>query len=248
MGLFNLFSRKKVVEIADFSFLKTDVHSHLIPGIDDGSQTMDETIGMLLKFSELGYKKVITTPHVMSDQYHNTSEIILSGLKDVQDEIQKLNIPITIDAAAEYYLDEFLSDKVKNHDVLTFGEKKYLLFELSFTTPPNLLDQFIFDVKMAGYYPVIAHFERYPYYFENGLTKMQQLRDKGVKIQMNMLSLTGHYGPQVKKQAEIMVKNGFVDLVGSDTHRIQHLQLLDALRGNPVFQKLQDMPLINYDL
>jgi protein-tyrosine phosphatase len=247
MKLINLFKRKSLESLQDLSSLITDVHSHLIPGIDDGSQSIDESLGMLLKLSELGYQKVITTPHVMSDQYRNTPEIILDGLEQLRTAATEAGIPIEIDAAAEYYLDEFLTEKVEREEVLIFGDN-YLLFELSFTTPPNLLDSFIFSAKTRGYNPVIAHFERYPYYFSNPEDKLVDLRNKGVLIQLNALSLTGHYGPHVKKQAEWMVDHDFVDLVGTDAHRIQHLQQLNKLFSNKYFVKLTQRDLLNKTL
>jgi tyrosine-protein phosphatase YwqE len=247
MKLLNLFKRTTPESLQDLSKLITDVHSHLIPGIDDGSQSLDETLGMLLKFSELGYQRVITTPHVMSDQYRNTPEIILRGLEEVRAAVTEAGIPIQVDAAAEYYLDEFLTEKVEREEILTFGDN-YLLFELSFTTPPNLLDNFIFSAKTRGYNPVIAHFERYPYYFSNPQEKLSDLRNKGVMIQLNALSLTGHYGPHIRKQAEWMVDHDFVDLVGTDAHRIQHLQLLNKLFSNKYFIKLMERDLLNKTL
>lgn len=248
MGILkSLFQSKNKKTPYDLSDLKVDIHSHLIPGIDDGSQSMEETIGMLLRFVDLGYKKVITTPHIMQDHYPNTPEVIKKGLEEVKNEISKLKIPISIEAAAEYYFDEFLFDKIKNQEILTFGEN-YALFEFSFVSKPHNVDQLIFDFKTNNYTPIIAHYERYPYLFDRGSDYVQSLKDKGLKIQMNLNSLTGHYGKPVQKQAEMLIDNKLVDFVGTDCHRIQHLEILEANLKGDYFHKLSNLDLINRKL
>ncbi len=142
------------------------MHSHLIPGIDDGSRSMDETIAMLAKFQSLGYKKIITTPHVMQEVYPNTSVIINQGLKQVQETAKSLGLTIEIEAAAEYYFDDHLIELIKNNDVLSFGDN-YVLVEFSFHTPPIFESQLFFEMQMAKYKPILAHFERYPYFHDS---------------------------------------------------------------------------------
>lgn len=248
MGILkSLFQSKAHKAPYDLSDLKVDMHSHLIPGIDDGSQSMEQTIGMLLKFVELGYEKVITTPHVMQDHYPNNPKIIKEGLKEVQAEIEKLNIPISIEAAAEYYFDEFLFDKIKNREILTFGGN-YVLFEFSFASKPHNVDQLIFDFKTNDYTPILAHYERYPYLFNGGPEYVQSLRDKGLKIQVNLNSLSGHYGKDIKKQAEMLINHKLVDLVGTDCHRIEHLEILEENLKNDYFHKLANLDLLNRKL
>lgn len=248
MGILkSFFTSNKNKTPYDLSALKVDMHSHLIPDIDDGSQSMEQTIGMLLRFVELGYQKVITTPHIMSDYYPNTPKIINSGLYEVRKEIDRFNIPISIEAAAEYYFDEFLFDKIKSKELLTFG-KDYVLFEFSFVSIPHNIDQLIFDFKTNNYTPILAHYERYPYFFEYGAEYVETLRSKGVKIQMNLNSLTGHYGKPIQKQAEMLVDHKLVDFVGTDCHRIEHLETLEANLKGDYFQKLIDLNLLNNQL
>lgn len=241
--LSSLFQSKNQ-EPYDLSDVLVDMHSHLIPGIDDGSESMDHTIGMLLRFEELGYKKLITTPHIMSDHYKNTPEIILSGLSDVKKEIEKHNIDIELQAAAEYYTDEFFMDKIEEGNLLPFG-KNNVLFEFSFSAKPIQVNEAIFALKNNGYQPVLAHFERYAFYLEDGESALEDLKNRGVDIQMNLNSLTGHYGKPIKKQAEMMVDKAYIDYVGTDCHRIEHLDLLQENLKNPYFHKLKDIPLKN---
>ena len=246
MSLFSTLFKKKSLELFDLSKIGIDMHSHLIPGIDDGSRSMDETIAMLAKFESLGYKKIITTPHIMQEVYPNTSEIINQGLKQVQETAKSLGLSIEIEAAAEYYFDDHLIELIKHKDILSFGQN-YVLVEFSFHTPPIFEDQLFFEMQMAKYKPVLAHFERYPY-FHDSLDKAKEYRNKGVNIQVNLNSLTGHYGPQVRKQAEKLIDANLVDFVGSDCHRMQHLMMLEEHLSNPYFHKLEKLNLKNGEL
>ena len=237
MGLFsNLFKKKEVLPPFDLGRFKSDMHSHLIPGIDDGAQDMDQTIAMLAKFESLGYKKVVTTPHIMTDSFPNNPEIILSGLEKVKNEIKKVGIEIEIEAAAEYYFDETLMPKIKNKELLTFGDN-YVLVEFAFHSPPQFLDQLFFELKTHGYRPVIAHFERYLYYLGK-IEKAEKWRSEGINIQINLNSLFGQYGPEVQKQAEKLIDEGQFDFVGTDCHRIEHLMILEKNLSSPYLHKI----------
>lgn len=247
MGWLSSIFQTRNQEPYDLSDLMVDMHSHLIPGIDDGSESMDHTIGMLLRFKELGYKKLITTPHIMSDHYKNTPEIILSGLAEVRKEMEKHNIDIELEAAAEYYTDEFFIEKIEEGNLLRFGENN-VLFEFSFSAKPRQVNEAIFALKNNGYQPVLAHFERYSFYLDDGEKAIDDLKNRGVHIQMNLNSLTGHYGKPIKKQAEMLVDNQLLDYVGSDCHRIEHLDLLQENLNNPYFHKLKELKLKNRSL
>ena len=237
MGLFsNLFKKKEVLPPFDLGRFKSDMHSHLIPGIDDGAQDMDQTIAMLAKFESLGYKKVVTTPHIMTDSFPNNPEIILSGLEKVKNEIKKVGIEIEIEAAAEYYFDETLMPKIKNKELLTFGDN-YVLVEFAFHSPPQFLDQLFFELKTHGYRPVIAHFERYLYYLGK-IDKAEKWRSEGINIQINLNSIFGQYGPEVQKQAEKLIDEGQFDFVGTDCHRIEHLMILEKNLSSPYLHKI----------
>lgn len=245
MGLFSsLFSKKEKLGPADLSVLKVDMHSHLIPGIDDGSKSLDDTIGMLTKFKELGYSKIITTPHIMSDFYKNTPETILGGLEEVRAELKRINLDIELEAAAEYFYDETFVERLAKDDFLTFGKEKYVLIEFAFSSEPRGYDEFFFDMLMKDYRPVIAHFERY-IFLHGSIDKAREWREKGIQIQLNLNSLSGHYGPSVKKQAEMLVDSGQIDFIASDCHRIDHLNQIDELRTNEYLHKVLELPLKN---
>ncbi len=247
--MFGKWLRKKTPALPPIHFghFKVDMHSHLIPGIDDGSKSMDTTIAMLAKFESLGYKKVITTPHVMSDYYKNTPEIILAGLKNVQETAKELNLRIEIEAAAEYYYDDhFMNALLKKEKLLTFGDR-YILFEFSFHSEPNQIDTLVFEMLTQNYRPILAHFERYMYYL-GSVEKAIELRERGVNIQLNINSLIGHYGPDIQKQAQLLVDEKLVDFVGSDCHRIEHLLTMEKGANLPYLHKLLELPLKNQQL
>lgn len=237
MGFFgNIFKKQEKLEPFDIGRLKVDIHSHLIPGIDDGAQDMDQAIAMLAKFERLGFKKVVTTPHVMTDSFPNTNKIILDGLEALRVEAKKSGLKIEIDAAAEYYFDETLMPKISNKELLTFGDN-YVLVEFAFHSKPQFLEQLFFELKAKGYRPVVAHFERYMYYL-GAIDKAEAWRKNGVNIQINLNSLSGQYGPEVKKQAERLIDAGAFDFVGTDCHRIEHLLLLEENLTNPYIHKI----------
>lgn len=221
---------------ADLGVLKCDVHSHFIPGIDDGAQTMDQSMELLAAMAELGYRKVVTTPHNMADGYRNTPEIILGGLERVRDEARRRGIAMEIDAAAEYYLDHELEQKVADGKVLTFGDG-YLLFELPFISEPAVMSSVIFQMQTAGYRPVLAHPERYTFWY-NDFSKYERLKERGVLFQLNTIALSGAYGPQAKQIAERLIDAGYYELLGSDCHGMNHVQAIKNTLARPYLHKL----------
>ncbi|WP_448519711.1 tyrosine-protein phosphatase [Rhodoflexus sp.] len=220
--MISLFRIKKTT-YGTVSPLTVDMHSHLLPGIDDGVQTFEQAIEILREFERLGYKKLIITPHVMSDFYRNTPEIIFNRLDQLSDIIAQLGIEISIEAAAEYYLDEFFVRKLENKEpLLTLGEG-YVLFETSFMNPSPYIEHAIFMMLSNGYKPVLAHPERYGYLYGK-FHKLAEWYEKGVLMQINSGSLVGYYGPQAKYTAEQLIDEHMVSFIGSDCHREKHLK------------------------
>jgi len=191
---------------------------------------------LLTAMAELGYRKVVTTPHNMADGYKNTPEIILGGLERVREELKRRGIPMEIDAAAEYYLDHELEQKVIERKVLTFGNN-FLLFELPFISEPNMLLQVVFQMQTLGYRPVLAHPERYAFWY-NDFTKYERLKERGVLFQLNMIALSGAYGPQAKQIAEKLIDAGHYDLIGSDCHSMNHVQAIKNTLTRPYLHKV----------
>ena len=197
--------------------INVDIHSHLLPGLDDGVQSYEESEDIILHFQKMGYRKLITSPHVMSDTYKNTTERILARLAKLQTYLKNQEIEVEIQAAAEYYLDEQVFKMVeKIRRCLTFG-KNYLLFETNFLNEPFNMKEFIFLATTKGYKPVLAHPERYAY-LQNNLDKAKDLLDRGVLFQINISSITGYYSKIVQTTANKLIDKGWVHLLGSDCH------------------------------
>lgn len=215
---------------------KIDLHSHLIPGIDDGAESMDEAIELILRLKALGYTKLITTPHIASHRYPNTSAVILEGLKELHIELRIRNIDIEIEAASEYYLDEHFMQLLEQRDILTFGGS-FVLFELSYVNHPLGLFEMIKQIQQAGYKPVLAHPERYLYMYK-AFEKYERLKTMGVYFQLNLNSLTGYYSAEVKTAAMELLDRGMIDFIGSDTHKARHVQTLCGVFDAPAYAHL----------
>ncbi|NND78029.1 MAG: capsular biosynthesis protein [Flavobacteriales bacterium] len=246
MGFFSKFLRKKeeLLDPVDLSVLHTDVHSHLIPAIDDGSKSIEDSVNMIIRFKKLGFKKLITTPHVMSDFYRNTAVNITEGKNNVNKELDERKINMSLEASAEYYLDDDLERKIENKEILPI-HSKYILFELPFISEPLNLGQAIFKMQSHGLTPILAHPERYTFWHSDK-EKYQKMRDKGVLLQLNLNSLGGFYSPDVRAISEWMVDNDLVDMVGTDCHRIDHLDFLEHRTSRmPYCHKLLEKDLLN---
>ncbi|PLY04747.1 MAG: capsular biosynthesis protein [Arcobacter sp.] len=201
-------------------YCTTDLHSHLIPGIDDGVKTLDESIEIISSMKELGFKKLITTPHIMYHRFRNTKEIILDGCKKVKEELQNRNIDIEVQASAEYYFDENFLELIEKDELLPFGDN-YILFEMSYTSRPFGLEQTVFNLLSKGYKPVLAHPERYSF-LNSSLEKFDKLKDSGLRFQLNLNSLIGFYGKNPRIAAKYLSEKGLVDFVGSDIHSMKY--------------------------
>lgn len=209
--------------------LLVDIHSHLLPGLDDGVKSIQETIYILKILKKLGYKKVITTPHVMQDHYPNSRLDIISKLEYVKNLIKKNGIDIKLEAAAEYYLDEnFISRLTHQKKFLTFGNS-FLLFETSFFNKPAFLEEAVFNMNAQGYQPVLAHPERYGYLQQDDKL-LEKLKSMNLMFQLNILSLTGFYSMEVKKFALKLLKANLINFVGTDCH--------NALQANELLNKM----------
>lgn len=219
--MFNFFFRSTTNETPVGGILKTDMHSHLLPGVDDGAPDMETSIRLIKSLKEAGYTKLITTPHTMEGYYSNTSEIILAGLKDVKEELERQEIDIQLEAASEYFMDPHLAGLIADGDILSFGAEKYVLIEMSFVAPSRNYESIIFDLTTRGYKPVLAHPERYTYWHKKP-ELYEQIVQAGCLLQVNLLSLTGYYGREIKKSGVRFLEKGMVSFLGTDLHHQKH--------------------------
>ncbi|MDB5251276.1 MAG: hypothetical protein JWP27_445 [Flaviaesturariibacter sp.] len=234
------FNKKKeaIIEPADLSWLGTDMHSHLIPGIDDGSPDMATSIELVRGFQALGYRKVITTPHILWEMYPNTPDIIRTGVAALRAEMAAQGIQMEIGAAAEYFIDEhFVEELAQKRPLLTLKDN-LVLVEISTVTAPFDFKEVLFELQLQDYVPVIAHPERYIYLKDNKAI-FTELKDSGCLLQLNMGSLLGHYGASVQGLAEYLVREELYDFVGSDLHHSRHLDLMSRAAGLPLLARLK---------
>lgn len=237
--MFGLFKSKPKGEKFDFAGLKTDMHSHILPGIDDGADSIETSLELIRGLKELGYKKLIATPHIMWDMYRNTPDLINQKLELVRNAVQEEGLDIKIGAAAEYFLDEHVEDLVKNKEpMLTVSENKVLV-EFSMAFPSMNIKSILFEMQLQGYQPIIAHPERYTYLL--GDKKFyDELRDIGCLFQLNILALGGYYGKSVHELAQYLLKNNFYSLAGTDLHHAVHIEALnDLLIPTQVYKLLE---------
>jgi protein-tyrosine phosphatase len=242
--VFHWFKKKQVLPTES---LHVDLHSHLLPGLDDGVKTFEEAEELILHFKKLGYNKLITTPHVMSDAYQNTEYGIRSKTEELKQHLLSRNIAMEIVGAAEYYLDESLIHKLNTNQPLLTMAGKYFLFETNFLNEPLNLKEFIFLATTKGYKPVLAHPERY-LYLQNNLEKAEDLINRGVLFQINVSSLTGYYSKSSQQTASKLIDKGWIHFLGSDCHHLQHVKLLHEAQGLKSFQKALTLNLLNNSL
>ncbi len=224
--MINFFSKKYFLKdlLEDF----VDIHNHILPGIDDGAKTIKDSLNLIIKLKELGVKEFIPTPHIMQDFYPNTDETIGSSYQQLLENLNtKLLGSITINPAAEYMLDNNFEKLLETENLFTL-KKKYVLVEMSYFQPPINLEDIIFKIKTKGYIPVLAHPERYSFY-HNNLNYYSRLKQLGCLFQLNLLSLSDHYGKNVKKTGNYLIENNLIDFVGSDVHNESHIEKISNI-------------------
>ena len=247
--MFSIFNKKKRARL-DLSGLVTDMHSHLLPGIDDGSPDTETSLQLINGLQELGYRKFITTPHILWDMYKNDATTIDAAYQELQQAAQQENsAAIPIKAAAEYFLDEHFDELLENNVPLLTLHKNLVLVEFSFvTTPLNFKDK-LFNMQMRGYQPVLAHPERY-LYFMSDRKWYDELKEAGCLFQLNILSLAGYYGKASLQLAQYLIGKRYINLLGTDCHHFRHLNTLRNAHNimEPVSSLLDSGQLLNPSL
>lgn len=201
-----------------------DIHSHLLPGIDDGASTIGDTTALINGLEEIGFRKFITTPHIMGDVWKNTNKSITEKLTSTVSELNVPSINKRFKAAAEYMIDAEFVELFEKKELLTLKDN-YVLVEISYLNPPIQLYDILFELQIGGYQPVLAHPERYSFY-HNSLDEYKKLKKAGCMFQLNMLSTTGYYGERVAKISDLLLKENLIDFIGSDVHHNRHLEFM----------------------
>lgn len=230
--MFSFFKKKSTIESNLILPFSTDIHSHILPGIDDGSPDVETSIQLVKGLYNLGIRETIATPHVIGDLYRNTPDTINGALAKLKQACTDEAIDINISAGAEYMIDDYFFNLIKQKAPLLTIKDKIILTEQPYSSPSEHLLEITFELMTEGYKPIMAHPERY-FYYHNDYEKYAYLKDLGYALQVNLLSLTGYYGKPVAKAARYIMDNDLADYVGTDLHHDRHLSVLqngDSLR------------------
>jgi protein-tyrosine phosphatase len=237
--MFSIFKKKNIV--SDIEWLGVDIHSHLLPGIDDGSPDVEQSVFLIKSLHELGFSKFICTPHIFKELYPNTPETISGALAAAKEALTIANVNVVISAAAEHMVDEMFEVK----DGLTVMPGNYILVEMSYLNETPNFEKVIFDLQIKGYRVILAHPERYNFYHQDP-EKFHRYKEMDVLFQLNLLSTTGYYGKEVKRVADYLLDKQSYDFAGTDLHHTKHLDALTkTIKNGSLFNKLGSYPFKN---
>ncbi len=196
----------------------TDWHSHILPGVDDGIQKMEDSLAVLKQYEDLGVTTVWLTPHIM-EEVPNVPARLRERFQQLQEEYKG---PIRLNLSAENMLDSLFEERVARNELLTYGSNgDHILIETSYVNPPMGMEEMIYSVMSMGLTPVLAHPERYRYMDKKDYAHW---KERGLLFQTNIMSLLGLYGETAREKGAWLLKEGLVDLAGSDLHRLNQLE------------------------
>lgn len=225
-------------------WMQTDMHCHILPGIDDGAPDVESSIALLELYISMGIDRFIATPHVKQSMFPNTPDTIRRAWDQLAEACLRKGLNVHIQYSAEYYLDEGFLEALRDNRLLPFPGN-YLLIEVSFSRRPMIdLGDVARSVMDKGFLPILAHPERYRYWYRN-INKFETLKTQGWLLQINLLSLAGYYGSTEQKMARILLDNELMDFVGTDTHRPEHLLHIETAGKDAWVQRASEMYLMN---
>lgn len=231
--MFDIF-RKKSKELPKL-FFQTDMHCHLVPGIDDGQREATSAADLVAHEASWGIKRIFCTPHITQGSFENTPEIIAGAFGRLQEAVHATGVEMELGYSAEHRLDGFFQQQLQAGKVRPFPGG-YLLVENSFLQEGWNLDQELFDLQVKGFKPILAHPERYSYYHGDA-ARYDALHNAGTLFQVNLLSLAGYYGKGEKRVAEALIERGLVDFVATDMHSHRHCEAIEAYMGSRDFRR-----------
>lgn len=204
----------------------TDIHCHVLPGVDDGSPDVTTSVELVRAMAKWGITRIIATPHVTEDRFENTPDILDPALESLRKALKEADIDVELSRSSENRIDDCFFELLSKGLIRPFPNN-YLLVENSFIQEPFGLDKFLFDLKVKGYKPILAHPERYIYYSSTAPERYEMLHRSGTLFQINLLSLAGYYGKRERKTAEVLINAGYVDFIGTDIHRLSHITAIN---------------------
>lgn len=245
--MFSIFKKPGSSFSSDYFPIVTDIHSHILPGIDDGSPDIETSLLLVEGLIKLGISHSIATPHIIGDLYRNNCDTINNALSALRDALEEKQLKFKINAAAEYMLDAYFLELLQKKVPLLTLKNNLILTEFSYAERPFNIENIVFAVITEGYQPILAHPERYAYY-HNDYKQYHHLADLGFLLQVNLLSLTGYYGKGVAKAAAYIIKNKLVSFIGTDLHHLRHLDALNDPANKTVFAELFSGQTFNNDM
>lgn len=233
------FNKPKPSNYTDFSAVAVDMHSHLIPSVDDGAKDINDSLSLINGLKSLGFKKLITTPHTLQDIHPNTIHSLKNGFSLIENVIPD---GITLSLSSEYYMDEQFQNQVIANELLPLPGNRVLV-EFSQISRPHDIEEVFFDLSIKGYQVILAHPERY-LFFHKQFNYYQRIKEMGVELQVNALSLTDHYGKGIRTIAEKLIEKNMIDFIGTDTHNLNHIEALKKVPATKHFALLIDSGLL----
>jgi protein-tyrosine phosphatase len=224
-------------ELLDGSFV--DIHSHVLPGIDDGAKNIKKSVELVSSLQEIGVSQIITSPHISHYVWNNSPEIIASKLLETKKALEENKIEIPVRAAAEYLIDSWFENHFKEEKLLTLKDN-YILVEISYQNAPLNIYKTIFEIQLAGYIPVLAHPERYLFY-HNKFSEYEKLKNAGCLFQLNLLSTVEYYGSKIAKVTDELLAKGMYSFCGTDVHHKKHIEAFDSKLKIKNIQSLKEV-------
>ena len=245
--MFSIFKKKIPANYSDYFPLVTDIHSHILPGIDDGAPDVETSILLIEGLINLGITQSVATPHIIGDLYRNDAATINKALNLVRDALAEKQIDFKVSAAAEYMLDAYFLELLSTKIPLLTVKNNLILTEFSYADKPYNVEQIVFAIITENYQPILAHPERYGYY-HNDFKQYDFLNELGFLLQVNLLSLTGYYGKPAAKAANYLIKNNLASYVGTDLHHERHLDALSDNKNKILFKEALNSKIFNEDM
>lgn len=224
VSMLSIFKRKTY--LVDLLEGITDFHNHILPGIDDGAKTPNESLELIEKFRDFGITSFVATPHIIGEYYPNTAESIKEAYEKIQNSLPSQT---KMSYAAEYMMDQHFVEIIENNSILPVLKQKVLV-EMSYFQPPININEILFKLQNNGYTPILAHPERYSYWHSKDLENYRQIKSRGCSFQLNMLSLSGHYGIGIQKTAFTLLQKNMIDYLSSDVHKLAHLEKIKEIK------------------
>lgn len=221
--LFNFFTRSKQIQKLP---VFTDIHNHLVPGVDDGSPDVETSMELLSHLHDWGITRIFASPHSTQDTFENTPQSLEEPARKFADAISRSDLGVEFNMHMEYRLDQFFMRQFESDNLVSMPGK-FLLVENAFSNEPWGLEALLHNLRSKGFTPVLAHPERYKYYSISHRYRYDELHEYGLYFQVNLLSLAGHYGKLERETALYMLKHGLVQFIGTDLHRISHVRSIE---------------------